>query len=414
MDIREELTSLNHWIYCWFVSITIIWLLSFIWLWQFSLSCLLFVIPFCVFIRWWNKNRMFCSLNHAIQAFLHGFINIPILSIIAQGVGLFIITAFFLVTQLITFAFGSFLWILIAITYYVAIEEALKLYFSLKTRDNVQDPINQITKKDTITSTATSLGYSITTGVLWTILVAVNLNKDDIKDNDQYSLFGWLFLVTLIIAVIGMPMQLITGYVMGCKITQKDIECNENNEEFGRSSFKHYINVIYFSIFVRSTYLFFLVVGFLVMNFNIFGVIIAVFGIIIDYILLIKYAKKIESSLPFDYLRRAGQLSIFGYNILNDYEYDQQPNINGIDNNNNNNDHVQITTMALDNFSADLDEPMIIGSNNNDKDPEMQYKRCDLDDNEDNEEVEIHVRDEILDEDEASSDHDTNSNSTVR
>eukprot|EP00486_Rosalina_sp_Unknown_P001871 CAMPEP_0201575790 /NCGR_PEP_ID=MMETSP0190_2-20130828/21204_1 /ASSEMBLY_ACC=CAM_ASM_000263 /TAXON_ID=37353 /ORGANISM="Rosalina sp." /LENGTH=70 /DNA_ID=CAMNT_0048005863 /DNA_START=1108 /DNA_END=1320 /DNA_ORIENTATION=+ len=70
--------------------------------------------------------------------------------------------------------------------------------------------------------------------------------------------------------------------------------------------------------------------------------------------------------------------------------------------------------MALDNFSADLDEPMIIGSNNNDKDPEMQYKRCDLDDNEDNEEVEIHVRDEILDEDEASSDHDTNSNSTVR
>jgi len=351
---------------------------------------------------------MHCSLNHAMQAFLHGFINIPILSIIAQAIGLFVITTFFLATGLLSVGIGSFLYIMLAITYYVSIEEALKLYFALKTRNDVQDPINQITKKDTITSTATSLGYSTITGVLWTIFVAVSLNKDDIKDGEEYPLFGWLFLVTLIIAVIGMPMHLITGYVMGCKITQKDIESNENNEEFGGSSFTHYIKAIHFSIFVRSTYLFFLIIGFLVMNFNIVGVIIAVLGIMVDYILLIKYAKKIESSLPFDYLQRAGQLSIFGYNILNDYEDDgQENNIMPVMGNINDN-HVQITTMALDSYtgSADLDEPMIVGSNDMDKDkenvksPEMEYKKCDLNDNE---EVEIHVRDEILDEDEASS-----------
>ena len=214
--VRDEIRELSHWVYCWFVSIAIAWLLSFIWLWQFSVSCLLFVIPFLVFFRWWNKNRIHCSLSHAIQAFIHGFINIPILSIIGQVIGLFIITTFFLLTRLLTFIFGNFIYIICAVTYYVAIEEALKLFFSLRTRDNVQDPINQITKKDTITSTATSLGYSIMTGVLWTIFVAVSF-KDDIKDNGQYSLFGWLFLVTLVIAIIGMPMQLITGIlVMRC------------------------------------------------------------------------------------------------------------------------------------------------------------------------------------------------------
>ena len=210
---------------------------------------------------------------------------------------------------------------------------------------------------------------------------------------------------------------------MGCKITQKDIESKENNEEFGGSSFMHYTSVIYFSIFVRSTYLFFLVIGFLVMNFNIFGVVIAVLGIIVDYAVLIRYAKKIESSLPFDYLRRAGQLSIFGYNILNDDDYDQEENNDRIMINNGN-DNVHVTTMSLDKFSADLDKPMIVGSKDvnenedNNKQNEPDVGRSDNyigDDHDGNDQVEVHVRDEILDEDEddVSSDHET-THSTVR
>ena len=211
MNIREELSSLSHWVYCWFISITISWILSFIWMWQFSLSCLLFLIPFFIFIRWWNKNRIHCSLNHVLKPFLHGFINIPLLSIIAQFIGLIIITAIFAVTKLLTFSIGNFLFILICITYYVSIEEVLKLWFSLKSRDSVQDPINQITKTHTITSTATGLGYSMCQGIIWTIIATFQLNKDDEKDGDKYSLFGWLFLITFILAVIGMPMHLITG-----------------------------------------------------------------------------------------------------------------------------------------------------------------------------------------------------------
>ena len=77
--------------------------------------------------------------------------------------------------------------------------------------DSLDDPINEITKVHTITSTATALGYSMCTGTIWTFFMSMALDKDDRNDNEEYSLFGWLFLVTLIIAVIGMPMHLITG-----------------------------------------------------------------------------------------------------------------------------------------------------------------------------------------------------------
>jgi len=401
-------------------------------MWQFSLCCLLFVIPFIFFIRWWYKNRIHCSLNHVLKPFLHGFINITLLSIFAQFIGLLIISILFIATEIASFTIGYLLYVLISVTYYVCIEEILKLYFSLKSRDSVQDPINQITKSHTITSTATGLGYSMCTGIIWTGFAAFILNNDDKKDDEKYPLFGWLFLVTLIIAVIAMPMHLITGYVMGCKITQKDIEYsqqneeqnNNNNNDNNRLSFKSYINVIYYSIFVRSSYLFFLIIGFLVLQFNIGGVILALFGIIFDYILLIKHTKKIESNLPFDYLQRAGQLSIFGYNVLP--EGGPENDIyNNYYNNNNDNQEVQITAVSLDNYAANLDEPMMIGSNNNndakqvDDEQEMQYKKCDLNATNNNnpqqkEHVELHVDDNILDQDDeaSSSDHDTQS--TVR
>merc|ERR1712212_1110516 len=174
---------------------------------------------------------------------------------------------------------------------------------------------NQITKVHTVTSTATALGYSMCTGTLWTLFVAFSLKKDDDEDGDKYSLFGWLFLITLIIAVVGMPMHLITGYVTGCKITQKDIEWTDQggieDSDRNRLSFRAYLPAIYYNVFVRTAYLFFLFVGFLVLQFSVVGVIIALLGIIVDYVLLMSHAKKVERSLPFDYLQRAGQLSIF-------------------------------------------------------------------------------------------------------
>lgn len=433
MNIVNELSSLSHWVYFWFGSLILAWFLSFIWMWQFSLSCLLFVIPFIFFIRWWYKNRIHCSLNHVLKPFLHGFINITCLSMLGQFIGLLIIVIIFEGTHIILYPIGFLIYLLISITYYVAIEEILKLFFSIKSRDSVQDPINQITKSHTITSTATGLGYSMCTGIIWTGFAAFQLNKENYhKYNDKYPLFGWLFLVSFIIAVIGMPMHLITGYVIGCKITQKDIDFSEQNQQENnnnnRLSFKSYINVTYYSIFVRSTYIFFLIIGFLILRFNVGGVIIAVFGIMFDYILLIKHTKQIESRLPLDYLQRAGQLQIFGYKLLSDIDIQQQHDDNIFDDEDNNfynpnDNHIQITAASMDNYcAANLDEPMIIGSNkNNDPDiddnnqQEMQYKQCTLNDinnNNDNDDdhVELHVNDSILDhEDDDDDESDTHS-----
>lgn len=371
MNLSEELTSLSQWVYCWFVTIVLAWSLTFIWMWQYPLCCCLFVIPFLLFLTWWYKNRMHCSLNHVLKPFLHGYINITLLATILQFVGLLIISIIFAATRLLAYSLGYLCFIVASIWYYVGVEEVLKLFFSLKARDSVVDPVTQITKNHTITSTATALGYSMCTGALWTFFVAYSLKMDDARDGNEYSLFGWLFLITLIIAVIGMPMHLITGYVTGCKITQKDIEwtnqrgaeADSEASERNRQPFRAYLPAIYYNIFVRAAYLFFLFIGFLVLQFSVTGVIIALLGIILDYVLLIGHAKKVERSLPFDYLQRAGQLSIFGYNVLPDQpdeeerfaDMQQQGEVfaaNDVALDINDNEVVQVTAASMQQFSV--------------------------------------------------------------
>jgi len=335
MNLRSELSSLSPWVYCWFVTILVLWCLSFLWMWQFSIACTLFVIPFIWLIYWWSRNKH-CSLNHVLKPFLHGYINMTCLAVLCQMVGLVVISILFAATGALTFSAGNLLFLVLSIWYYVTVEELLKLFFSLKSRDSLDDPIHQITKVHTITSTATALGYSMCTGTIWTFFVSIALARDDAADHEKYSLFGWLFLVSLIIAVIGMPMHLITGYTTGCKITQKDLEwadVHRNDTEDGiennpagrnRLPFRRYISAVYSNIAVRSAYLFFIVIGFLVIQFNIVGVIISLLGIVLDYALLIYLAKKVESQLPFDYLQRAGQLSMFGYNVLEDQPVEEE------------------------------------------------------------------------------------------
>eukprot|EP00485_Elphidium_margaritaceum_P004066 CAMPEP_0202689738 /NCGR_PEP_ID=MMETSP1385-20130828/4933_1 /ASSEMBLY_ACC=CAM_ASM_000861 /TAXON_ID=933848 /ORGANISM="Elphidium margaritaceum" /LENGTH=294 /DNA_ID=CAMNT_0049344917 /DNA_START=516 /DNA_END=1400 /DNA_ORIENTATION=- len=274
-------------------------------------------------------------------------------------------------------------------------------------------------------SVATALGYSMCTGLIWTIFFAYQMKMEDEKDHDKYSLFGWLFLIALIIAVVGMPMHIISGYAIGYEITKKDIEYRQNyNEENAaaendvqqqqpqqqphqRLPFGSYLNAIKVTVLVRSSYLFFLVVGFLVIQFNILGIMIAVFGIVCDYVLLIKYVKKLESKLPFDYLQRAGQLSIFGYNFLPDHVSEHDGNQYDVVQF----DEVRVTAMSLDRF-GDLEEPMVLGERqhddkhgNVDEAQGMQYQQCDLNENHENDDendtgVQIKVREDLLDHDE--------------
>eukprot|EP01084_Bolivina_argentea_P105963 189765_1 len=394
--ILSEISLLSVWVYCWFGSLAILWLLSFIWMWQFSLCSLLFMVPFFLFIRWWYINRVHCSLNHVLKPFLHGYVNITLLAIFGQFIGLVIVSSIFVATDIMFHRAGYLFYVLTSITLYVFLEEILKLFFNLKARDAVIDPIRQINKSHTLTSTATALGYSMCTGMLWTAFAAYELKNGDAKDHEQYNLFGWLFLITLIIAVIGMPMHLITGYLTGCKITQKDLQYsrsnpqNEMESDNHRMPFTSYIKVIVYPTFVRTAYLFFLIVGFLVFQFSIGGVIVALFGIILDYVLLIQHTKRIESNLPFDYLQRAGQLSIFGYNVLQDAPESQDD------------DELQhpipITAVSLDCYGVNLDDNMVIPKSNEvevSPDPQMQYKQ-ENDNVENGSDKEVHVSSAIL------------------
>jgi len=378
-SFRIQFTTMSPWIYFWFMFISFLWCLSFIWMWQFSISCILFLIPFIWLLYWWNKNRRHCSLEHILKPFLHGYINMTCLAILGQLLGLLLIIMFASAFGLIHTRVGTMIWIIASITYYVTVEELLKLFFSLKSRDSLDDPINEITKVHTMTSTATALGYSMFQGTIWTFFMSLGLAKDDQKDHEKYSLFGWLFLSTVIIAVIGMPMHLITGYITGCKITQKDIIWREQHQNAGsqnevdndaqnrnvnRLPFRKYISAVYTNVGIRSLYLFFVVFGFLVIEFNFTGVVIAMAAIILDYIVLFFHAKRVERQLPFDYLQRAGQLSMFGYGVLGD-EPDEvggqlsqpEPMENHLDFNDN---QVQITAASMDQFGSQVVDEMVV------------------------------------------------------
>ena len=216
------------------------------------------------------------------------------------------------------------------------------------------------------------------------------------------------------------------GYVMGCKITKKDLALAENTEEETavRLGFASYIKVIWYSVFIRASYFFFLVIGFLVIQFSFVGVVISIIGIVVDYILLIRHAKMIESTLPFDYLQRAGQLSIFGYNVLSDGSGQNEHFYNDVSMNynedmsvdkNDNNEQVQITTASFAKFGKDLDEPMVLNQAVLDKgnEDEVPYKACDVNEsggqakakNED-----VHVNEDIFSRSETDSGDDTSSN----
>jgi len=381
-NLRIQLSTLSPWIYFWFLFISLLWCLSFIWMWQYSMSCTLFLIPFLWLIHWWNKNRMHCSLEHILKPFLHGYVNMTCLAILCQLVGIVVISIFFAVLNITKGIPGFLFYLMVCIVYYVTVEELLKLFFSLKSRDSLDDPVNSITKVHTISSTATALGYSMCTGTIWTFFMSMALAKDDAKDNEEYNLFGWLFLVTLIIAVIGMPMHLITGYITGCKITRKDMEWAEAHRNpsdnvvervdargRNRQPFRKYISAVYTNILWRSCYLFFLVLGFLVIQFSVIGVMISLFSMIVDYVMLICHAKKIESQLPFDYLQRAGQLSMFGYNMLADEPNEDDERVSfsaaedaehgaGLDLNDN---QVVITAANMNRFSVKMDDKMEVG-----------------------------------------------------
>merc|ERR1712129_35203 len=158
---------------------------------------------------------------------------------------------------------------------------------------------------------------------------------------------------------------------------------------------------------------FFLVIGFLVIQFSVLGVFISLIGIVIDYVLIIKHCKFIESTLPFDYLQRAGQLSIFGYNVLsdgsgNDEHFYNDVSINYEEDNTMTAPVVQITTASLAKYEKDsgmdLEAPMILKA---DKEQIIVVEKREEND------TKVHVSDAIFSRSESASEDDSN-NSNIR
>ena len=186
-------------------------------------------------------------------------------------------------------------------------------------------------------------------------------------DVGNVKLLFWLIFIGFTIALIGMPMHILSGYYIGIMITKIDINNNnENNDVNDESNIKskYYIGVLKFTILFRSIYLYLLIVGVILLKFNFWGILLVGFGTLIEYYFIIKLIKKEEQELPFDYLQRVGQLTILGYGLLPDGpEYD---NINSNSNNQNNGINIAAQNMSINNDVYNGDDDDIEINVNND------------------------------------------------
>ena len=336
--------SLESWFYFAMAILGSLWLLALLTIWQFSIASMLFLIPLCILIRWWNKNRTNCTLNHILKQYFYGFASIALMAFFLQFIAIILITLTFGILGAFStssYTAGWFIYIIICVGTYVFIEELFKLSFNIKAFNEVEN-VRTVNKTHTMASTATSLGYASSTGLTWLLFAALSY-----LSQLHYIPVGWLILDGLIIGVIGMPMHLMTGYFIGLKITQvvyaRNDENNNNNnvdnsnpqqvqaqvqaqaqaQDQQSMETKENMNFLTIPCIARGTYIFMLVLGLLVLPLSLVGTILIILAIVLEYCCLTLIIKKEEKKLPFDYLERAGYLNVFGYGALLDEEDDQ-------------------------------------------------------------------------------------------
>lgn len=270
-------------------SIFICWILSFLWLWQYSVCILLFFIPFFLLCMWWRYNRSFCSFSTIIKSYCKGFVLLPLIALPIQFIGCLMIQ--FIVFGIFRKPFLRYgLFVLLAIYYNVAVDELLKFYFFLKERDSVYknkhcnselllagNHTSQLTKAYLLKATSTAVGYGTFQGLLLTVFSAFMLNMHLTIDS-EYTLFSWMLFSTLIVVLMIMPMQFLTGYLFGYSIIKRDIqyfkeirihsESNGNIIQNQFFSFSAFILDIETCIIVRASYIWMIINGLIYIHFG--------------------------------------------------------------------------------------------------------------------------------------------------
>ncbi|CAM9773553.1 unnamed protein product [Ascophyllum nodosum] len=279
LSVRGKLTL----VYIVFVLIYLLfrkgWVLAFV-------TAVAFAIAAAPLFVWWSRIRFSCPLDLVVRSF---------------GLGLIVMFWVVMIVNRYALMFAMFL---LGVNYQmglvllVGIEEMFKVILVFWSKRDVA--IGRETKAHQIATTATSLGYAV--GFTFIMVILLDGSWDALENIKPGSLDDLVVAIMCLIitTLFGTPMHVLSGYLIGLEVTRQT----------------HFMKVGLFPFLLRSLFMLNIMLWLDLFD----RVIISLTGLLITNALIcavmVYRIKRVESTLPVEYLQRVGYLQAFGYGVL--------------------------------------------------------------------------------------------------
>ncbi|CAM9391616.1 unnamed protein product [Ectocarpus fasciculatus] len=285
LSIRGKLTLLYVAGVIVFVLCTLDWVIAF--------ACMAsFLVSAAPLFAWWSRIRFSCPLDLVVRSF-----GLGIFAMVWVVYMLFRLCSTGPMGRLLYTMFGRLVGVVVLIIL-VGLEEMVKVIFARWSKRDVA--IGRETKAHQIAATATSIGYSV--GFSFFMIIVLDLEVDlllGIQPDSSADLIVAL-LALLITTMFGTPMHVLSGYLVGLEVTRQT----------------HFMKVAMYTFLIRS--LFMVNIFLWIFLFSTWQPIMA--GLLLTNVLIccamVHRIKKVEATLPVEYLQRVGYLQAFGYGVL--------------------------------------------------------------------------------------------------
>eukprot|EP00904_Undaria_pinnatifida_P009481 jgi/Undpi1/5663/HiC_scaffold_2.g00937.m1 len=269
-----------------------------------------FVLSTAPLFVWWSRIRFSCPLDLVVRSFGLGLI----------GMFYFVLTLFYFATSgpMGVFLESIFGWFtgLMNFIILVGIEEMVKVIFARWSKRDVA--IGRETKANQIAATSTSVGYAV--GFSFIVIILLDVMVDTLFGikQDSFSDLIVALMALVITTIFGTPMHVLSGYLVGLEVTRQT----------------HFMQAALYTFLIRS--LFMANIGLWPFMFSTWQAIVG--GLLLTNVLIciamVRRIKRVEATLPVEYLQRVGYLQAFGYGVLPGGDVDEVEIPSNIDVNN--------------------------------------------------------------------------------
>lgn len=283
----------------WFLD----WVLAFV-------SMAAFVLSASPLFVWWSRIRFSCPLDLVVRSFGLGLIGMFWVVFF-----LFIFTTSGPIGRLLHAMFGWFTGLMDFIVL-VGIEEMVKVVLARWSKRDVA--IGRETKANQIAATSTSVGYAVGFSFMMIIFLDIAIDSLFGIKPDSFDDLIVALIALVVTTVFGTPMHVLSGYLVGLEVTRQT----------------HFMQAALYTFLIRSLFMANIVLWPLV--FHTWQTIVG--GLLLTNVLIcvamVRRIKRVEATLPVEYLQRVGYLQAFGYGVLPGGDVDEVEIPSNIDVNN--------------------------------------------------------------------------------